>query len=273
MRRLLISLLLTSMLFQSAMAAAPSASSFVSTPPALTVPIKGGLTVAKRFDGPSGLTGWLMKDSSGIFYTFWTTSDGALMMAGALINEQGENLTQKFQDQYEPKADLAALWPQLQNTAQIVTGPQSNPKGVVYVFIDPNCPFCHSLWLALRHYEAAGLQVHWVIVGFLHEDSAGKAAALLSAPDQAEALVNSQSNFQAGGIKPLATIPDALKASLRDNLNLMHAFGFKGVPGILYKDAKGTIHTHDGMPKLAELPAITGLPEQNVDDPLLQRFK
>lgn len=243
------------------------------TPPALTAPLKGGLTVAKKFDGPSGLTGWLMKDPGGTYYTFWTTSDGALMMAGALMDAQGTNYTAKYQDQYEPKADLNALWPKLEKSTQIVTGPRTAPKGVLYAFIDPNCPFCHFLWSALRSYEAAGLQIHWVIVGFLHEDSAGKAAALLSAADPAAALSSSQSNFQAGGIKPLASIPEALKGPLMDNLNLMHAFGFKGVPGIVWKDGQGAIHSHDGMPSLKDLPAMTGLPEQPVTDPALERFR
>ena len=252
-------------------AAEPNAS--MATPPALSAPLKGGLTVEKHFDGPSGLSGWLMKDPGGTYYTFWTTPDGKLMLAGALLNEAGENLTAKFQDQYEPKPELNALWSRLPGTAPINTGPAKGAKGSLYVFVDPNCPFCHMLWLGLQPYTAAGLQVHWIIVGFLHEDSAGKAAALLTATDKVATLTSSQANFQAGGLKPLESIPEATAAQLKDNLALMHEFGFKGVPGIVYQDAKGVVHTKDGMPRLAELPGITGLPEQPETDPLLDRFK
>jgi len=245
----------------------------VQTPPALNAPLKGGLIVFAKGEGPSGLTGWLMKDKSGTYYTFFTTPDGKYLFAGALLDENGNNLTQKFQDMYEPKADLSTLFGKLNATAHITTGAKLS-KGEIYVFIDPNCPYCHLFWVALRPYEAAGLKVHWIEVGFLHEDSAAKAAALLTADDQPAALARSQENFDSGGITPLATIPADTATKLKDNLALMHAFQIAGTPGIVFKDAKGTIHTKQGMPKLQDLPAMTGLPEQPApSDPAFDRFK
>jgi hypothetical protein len=71
-----------------------------------------------------------------------------------------------------------------ENAPAIVEGAAGkNVKSTIYVFMDPNCIFCHYAWKAFQPYEAAGLQVHWIPMGFLKPDSAGKAAALLQAQD------------------------------------------------------------------------------------------
>jgi thiol:disulfide interchange protein DsbG len=272
LRRLVPFLALGSMAFTAATAAdsAPA----ITPPPALTAPLKGGLSIVKQAEGPSGLTGYLMKDESGTYYTFWVTPDGKNMMAGALINEAGDNLTAQFQDKYEPKVDLSALWPKMEKTQPIQTGTAKAPKTVIYAFVDPNCPYCHLLWLAAKPYETAGLQIRWIETGFLHEDSLGKAAAIMASSDRVTTLNESQGNFQANaGIKPLSPVPAETAALLKENLNLMHAYGFKGVPGIVYKDAAGVIHTKDGMPKLSELAQIAGVALQPETDPALERFK
>jgi thiol:disulfide interchange protein DsbG len=234
-------------------------------PPALTAPLSKGYTIAKRFEGPSGLTGWLMRDPEGVYYTFWTTSDGKYMLDGALVDERGNDLTESFQVRYKPPIDTTTLWSQLEKAAQIVTGPVNNQKSEIYIFVDPNCPYCHLLWRALRPYETAGLQIHWIEVAFLREDSAGKAAALLTSSDKARALEFSQTSFERGGIRPLTSIPENVSKRLADNLVLMHLFGFLGVPGIVCKDSKGMIQTRSGMPRISDLPRLTGIGKQRLD--------
>lgn len=56
-------------------------------------------------------------------------------------------------------------------------------------------------------------------------------------------------------------------------MELGGAFGINGTPGIVWKDKQGKVNIKAGMPRLSEIPRITGLPEQKVDDPDLARFR
>jgi thiol:disulfide interchange protein DsbG len=42
---------------------------------------------------------------------------------------------------------------------------------------------------------------------------------------------------------------------------------------VIWKDGHGKVNVKGGMPRLSELPGITGLPEQKNDDPQLARFR
>ncbi|MGH7121320.1 MAG: hypothetical protein ACREFP_20405, partial [Acetobacteraceae bacterium] len=126
------------------------------------------------------------------------------------------------------------------------------------------------LWIALKPYEAAGLQVRWIPVGFLHEDSPAKAAALLQggSPVFTEMQEKFNVRLESGGVPGIPITPK-LKVELAANLALMHKAGVFGTPGIFYKDTRGNVHREDGMPTMAELPAITSLPAQKETAPML----
>jgi thiol:disulfide interchange protein DsbG len=161
-------------------------------------------------------------------------------------------------------------WSEFAKTTYVVSGMREHPKSVIYAFFDPNCGYCHFLWLALRPYEAAGLQVRWVPVGILGEDSLIKAAAVIDGGDPV--LTELQENFE-GRFQMRFGVTGALKTQLDDNLELMHAAQVHGTPGIFYKDSAGHVMKCSGMPKLRALPAITGLPIQPEPDPRLNRFR
>jgi thiol:disulfide interchange protein DsbG len=65
----------------------------------------------------------------------------------------------------------------------------------------------------------------------------------------------------------------AVAAQIRANGELMERFGIAGTPGVVWKDRQGKVKVKGGMPRLSELPAITGLPEQKIDDPALAKFR
>lgn len=245
------------------------------TPPALNAPLKHGLQIITSFSAASGLRGWVMRDpSSGEYIIFYTTADGQTLFAGELMTSTGQDLSAQYVQRYVPPPDLSGLWKKLQNAAVVVTGTTKAPKSVIYVIMDPNCIFCHMLWIALKPYERAGLQVRWVPVGFLHEDSPAKAAALLKGG--ATALDQAQEHFdvkaESGSIKGIAITPD-LKAKLDSNLQLMNDANLQGTPGTFYKDALGRVLQKDGMPSLSQLPSITLLPKQAEPDPQLAQFR
>jgi thiol:disulfide interchange protein DsbG len=166
---------------------------------------------------------------------------------------------------------------QMQSASAVVEGASgSSVKSTIYVFMDPNCIYCHLTWKALQPYESAGLQVHWIPIAFLKPDSTGKAAALIQAQDAPALLKTLEANYsektESGGIAPLASIPAATQAKLDANFNIFKNANFDGTPTIIYKKADGTWADVDGFPKLRTLPTLLGLPAQTISDAELKTY-
>jgi thiol:disulfide interchange protein DsbG len=176
----------------------------------------------------------------------------------------------------QPSRDLPGLFATLEKADAVVEGAKS-PKRVLYVFWDANCYYCNLTWRALQHYEKAGLQVRWVPVAYQKDNSAALAAAVMGAKDRAAALRENETRYRPksydGGIKAAAQVPADLAIELEDNMTLMGRFGMSGTPALVWKDEKGAVRTNLGLPPLSKLPAITGLPEQKIDDPELAKFR
>jgi thiol:disulfide interchange protein DsbG len=165
-----------------------------------------------------------------------------------------------------------------ENAPAIVEGASGKDvKATIYVFMDPNCIFCHYAWKALQPYEAEGLQVHWIPMGFLKPDSPGKAAALLQAQDGPALMRELETKFsekdESGGIKPLASVPAATQAKLDGNVKTFRSLGFDGTPTIIYMASGGRWADISGLPPLSSLPAMLNLPAEPITDPSLQRFR
>jgi len=172
--------------------------------------------------------------------------------------------------------ELPALFSALEKTDAVVEG-AADPKRVLYVFFDANCWYCSLTWKALQHYERAGLQVRWVPVAYQKESSAGRAAAIMQAGDRAAKLRENETSYHEesydGALAPAAKVPPALAAQFEANTQLMQRFGAPGTPLLAWKDEAGKIRLKIGMPRLSQLPSITGLPRQKIDDPELAKFR
>ncbi|NVE24964.1 thioredoxin fold domain-containing protein [Burkholderia glumae] len=178
-----------------------------------------------------------------------------------------------------PPALTDAQMLRVQAAPAIVEGASgARVKSTLYVFMDPNCIYCHLMWKALRPYEAAGLQVHWIPLAFLKPDSAGKAAALLKAPDGGAALLDTletkySEKDESGGIAPLTVVPADAKAKLDANAAMFKALGFDGTPTVLFRSHDGKWLGLDGLPRLSMLPGMLNMVEQPITDPELQRYR
>lgn len=237
-------------------------------PPVIASLSKAGMTAVSSFPAVSGLTGWVLKKDGQSSLVF-VTADGKTVLAGALINEEGRNLTAEYGTKYLPQPDRKALYEDLTKATAISTGKAGGRD--IFVMFDPNCPFCHLSWKAFKPYAAAGANIHWVPVGYLKANSIKSAAGILAAKDRVSALnavMNSQGRA-ATGLKSDA----ASEKLIAVNNQLMQKHGLSGVPVITYKDSSGRIITREGLPRMSELPAITGLPEQAIDDPELAAFR
>jgi thiol:disulfide interchange protein DsbG len=178
--------------------------------------------------------------------------------------------------QYASKPEYRALFLELEK-AEVITEGAKDAKSVLYVFFDPNCFYCNLTWKALQPYEKVGLQVRWVPVAYQKPSSVGRAAAIMKAPDRVVALRENEINYDRphfdGGIKPMDKVQAELTAQLQANIDLMRKFGVPATPLLVWKDNNGNVQMKPGVPRLSQLPGITGLPEQAVVEPELANFR
>lgn len=237
--------------------------------------VDAGVKVEKTFPAASGLTGWVLSQGAQSSVVF-TTADKKTLIAGGLIGENGEDLSSRYNEKYLPKPDHDALFQELDKSFYVVEGATQKPKKIIYVFVDANCPFCHYTWIGLQPYEKAGLQVRWLMVATLGPTSMPKAIEVMTAHDKTAAFRKMEENngkSWAPSAKAAEAITMNSAASIRKNTELMTRFGIAGTPGVIWKDATGKVNVKGGMPRLSELPEITGLPEQKIDDPALAKFR
>lgn len=161
----------------------------------------------------------------------------------------------------------AAVWKQLESSQAIVDGMATAPR-TVYVFMDANCPFCTKFWNDARPWVDSGkVALRHMMVGILTPSSPGKAAALLADKDPARALAAHERahTAEAGrtlasgepqplgdqGLKPLASIPPAIRKQLDGNRKMMLDLGIQGTPGLVWRDGAGRVHARTGAPDAA----------------------
>jgi thiol:disulfide interchange protein DsbG len=195
--------------------------------------------------------------------------DGEFAFFGNLITADGKNLSQEYNQKYIVSKQAIDAYKSI-NTLSYVTQGSDKAAHKAYVLIDPNCIFCHQLYLDMAPLiKAKKLQIRWVPVGIMRPDSSGKAAHLLSAKNNAEAvklLQEDEDNFKTkteeGGLSALDTnSTDPTTANAFKKVANNNAFfsnnGFTGTPVILYLDKKDKAAIYPGYPRGAELQLLT----------------
>lgn len=239
--------------------ACSSAQAAESIPAPLALAMQGGLKIESHFDAAGGLKGWVLSSTPGHDMVVFTSADGKVAIAGTMLNGKGENLTEKYLAKYAPKTNYQQFLPLLQKSAYVADGPGAGKpvRNVIYAISDPNCPYCHMTWQALRPYVAKGLEIRWVMTAVLGGDSANKAAQILSAKVPLEALDKEQKAF--GQEAPSAyPVSAGVREKLNENMALLTKMGFGGVPALIYKDSKGNWTAINGAPQPEKLDEIAG---------------
>ncbi|MCK2184440.1 thiol:disulfide interchange protein DsbG [Halomonas getboli] len=212
-----------------------------------------GLEIHGRFEAPDGLTGYAAS-AGGRPMTVFVTEDGEHAVIGNLVDAEGQNLSQAPLDRLVRAPQDAETWAELADSAWIADG-RDDADRVVYVFTDPNCPYCRQFWQAARPWVEAGkVQLRHVMVGILAADSPRKAVSLLAADDPSAALAAHE-----GGepVEVLDALPRRLELALQDNHNLMDGLSLVATPGIVYRQ-DGLLKTAQGMPQQDTLTEILG---------------
>lgn len=216
-----------------------------------------GAKVTGSFDAPNGLKGYAAQfQNRGV--ALYLTPDGKHVLVGSLFDEQGQDLSEAPLEKlvYGPMAKQ--VWAKLDKTAWIADGKADAPR-VVYLFSDPNCPYCNMFWQQARLWVDSGkVQLRHIMVGIIRADSPAKSAALLASADPQKALQAHESAGKASTLKPLAKIPAQVQAKLDANLALMEELGLSATPAIFYLDDKGQLQTQQGAPRPEMLGKILG---------------
>jgi len=225
-------------------------------PPVLKALERHGLTVLEEFPGPPNLRAFAaMSNAQAV--AVYVAADGSAIVGTRIDAAGAEADADKLKElALKPVGDK--IWADLQASTWIRDGKPDAPR-IVYTFSDPNCPYCNRFWHAARPWIDAGkVQLRHVMVGVIRKDSPNKAAAMLTAKDPSAALLENESNFKQGGIKPADTIPASIAEKLDANRRLMGQLGFQGTPATVSRDADGIVQRRSGMPQGPELESVLG---------------
>ncbi|MBU0851017.1 MAG: thiol:disulfide interchange protein DsbG [Gammaproteobacteria bacterium] len=245
-------------LFCSTLALLPASVALAQDlPPAVQAVEARGAEVVGSFDAPGGLKGYAARyNGQGI--ALYLTPDGDHVLIGSLLDATGEDLTRAPLEKlvYEPLSK--EMWQRLESSTWIQDGAVEAPR-IVYLFSDPNCPYCNMFWKQARPWvESGDVQLRHVMVGMLRPDSAGKSAALLQAENPAAALNRHETAGKASKLEPLEEVSPKLTEKLEANLTLMGAMGASATPAIYYLDGNGRLQQQQGAPRPDSLAEIMG---------------
>ena len=225
-------------------------------PPAIKKIEAKGAKIVGSFDAPSGLKGYAAQyQNRGM--ALYLTADGNVLV-GNLYDADGKDLSlaplQKLV--YAPMAK--EVWANMEKSNWIQDGKKDAPR-TVYLFSDPNCPYCNMFWEQARPWVDSGkVQLRHIMVGIIREDSPGKSAALLSAKDPQQALLAHEKAGKASTLKALSAIPADVQAKLDANAQLMNDLELSATPAIFYLDDQGNLQQQQGAPSPDKLVQILG---------------
>jgi thiol:disulfide interchange protein DsbG len=241
----------------SLQAAEPARSKLADKPAVVGQLEKQGLEIVGEFDAPGGLRGFAAVTGQQPIAVY-VTPDGKHAVVGTLIDADGKNASAPALQRMVVEPMSKRIWTQLEKSSWVADG-QANATRVVYAFMDPNCPYCHRFWEAARRWVQSGkVQLRHILVGVIREDSANKAAAILSADSPSKAFALHEQRNAEGGIQGLAVIPPDARARLEANEQLMTELGVQGTPGVLFLDEDGMLQTVSGMPAPEDMKTVLG---------------
>lgn len=130
---------------------------------------------------------------------------------------------------------------------------EGHNKHVIYIFFDPNCPYCHKLYEEFRPWVKRNeVQLRWLPIGTLMASSRGKAAAILQAKNPLAAFRRNEQGFSPvhgfGRIGEEPLPKPAIKKALNINAELLDRTGQEAVPTMVFRVKDGTPIFIQGSP-------------------------
>lgn len=127
-------------------------------PPIFATLKHSGWKPVRSFPVAPGVRGWVFR-VHGVYHIGYVIDGGRELAAGPLIGIRGQNLTPAFRRRYAPHISRRKLWREVTRTRHLAgPGHKTQP---LYVFFDPNCIFCHRLFVQSRRWAKRGLRIEW----------------------------------------------------------------------------------------------------------------
>lgn len=160
------------------------------------IPLHGAKIIARFNSTATGYRG-VLAEMNGNKRLFYATPDNKYLIFGSIFDANGTNLSttdltrlpqlknnskgqsaQGLANQPAPEKEVRAtlddVWKAAQNASAVVEG--AGPD--VYIYFDPYCPHCHSLYDKTRQYVGK-YRFNWIPVDGLGDDSTIMAGALI----------------------------------------------------------------------------------------------
>jgi len=119
---------------------------------------------------------------------------------------------------------------------------------VVYVFSNPNCPYCYKFWQAARPWVESGkVQLRHIQVGVIREESRGQVVTLLMSKNPAAVFNDINKNKGKKQLKKMEKIPAEIAAKIDANQALMGKYGFFSTPSMAWKNNQGEFKYTQGL--------------------------
>ncbi len=228
----------------------------VEPEPALALVLKqtkGVAVVEKQFKAVGNLVGFLVhfKNNPTNQAIIYADKQGRYLLMGDIITKKGENLTIKQSHKYIHDELIQKAYDNLNKTHWIYQG-KKNAKHLITVLIDPNSPLFPLEYQHLISYVDNGdLAVRWILVSYLKPFGDKRAAAILQAQNQVNALTYNEKQYnydsQTGGIKPAAHVTRKTQKILEDNWNFMQKYKFSGTPVIFMQTKANQTYVMTGF--------------------------
>lgn len=175
------------------------------------------------------------------------TSLGALSSI-AVPEPEASDPVARLRDQLRQQVDMPPPAEQMMadiEAANVLTLGKADAP-VVYAFVDPQCPHCHSLMQDLRKdlLPQGKIQVKLIPVG-LRDDTKAQAAYMLAAPDATDRWYR-----HLDGDKDALPVDSTLnRQGVERNLIIMQNWKFDATPIMVYRDRNGAVKIVRGRPR------------------------
>lgn len=199
--------------------------------------------VLSVFSGPDGMVG-AITESNKRKSIAWLSPHAKVVFPGTALDADGHNVTEAaLAEQHVYMSASNGLSKMIEPGRRGILVGTAGP--ILNVFLDPNCIFCHKLYLGLKPYVESGkVRVRYVMVAIVKPDTArGRAATILTSANPAQALDDDETRFdektEDGGASVLANIPADIGETITSNTTLMGDMGITGTPASVFctKDA------------------------------------
>ena len=222
-----------------------------------------------------GLDAWLTI-KNGVEQYFYVLPDRSAFIMGVMFDQNGKLVTvqqvQRLRSQgdtlldtltelptpeatpaekpFEFKTPAEQMFSDIENANWVALGKPGAP--IMYSFIDPQCPHCHSFIQDLQtggFFENGQIQLRIIPVGF-REETRAQAAYLIATPNPEKTWFE----HMAGNETALPAKSEINQQGVQRNLAIMQSWKFDVTPMIIYRGQDGSVKLVRGKPQ--NLPSV-----------------